>query len=423
MLVNEVLLEADKEYDLTVPIKYLEKGPDKGMFNKGRKGKIKHAVQQIQFFLNAKGYPVGKADGWYGKKTATGVRAFQKDKGLKPDGDVGKNTLLAMIQTDQPDLSDKPDSAEITSKEYPKDYIEQQYKKLKQEPDSAKQLFAAKPDMTDALKATLQGIQKAMNADEGDDVKIFNLPMLVNMTNIDMVLKNTEQKIIKNKTRPIWIKQLIKGLKDAAVHARISPKYIDKVTPIVQQLNKINKQKRNMADVMKSANDNWSQKNFNVNFEKFHIRLKDEIDLIDNMLTNLTSQTDVRKLPKNNLKAITTVAKRSVDAKKIANLVDTKTAIEPSILLKLKKYYEDVDKMRLEIDRARKAAGLRVSNDIIKPLKPSYSPSDDGTRPEPFMTPSTSYKPRKPDVPPSLANPSGRKLNQDPIPSVQQYMK
>ena len=79
--------------------------------------------------------------------------------------------------------------------------------------------------------------------------------------------------------------------------------------------------------------------------------------------------------------------------------------------------------MRLEIDRARKVAGLRVSNYIIKPTKPSYSPSDDGTRPEPFMTPSTSYKPRKPNVPPSPANPRGKRLNQDPIPSVQQYMK
>ena len=262
-----------------------------------------------------------------------------------------------------------------------------------------------------------------MSGDQGDDVKIFNLPMLVNMTNIDMVLKNTEQKIIKKQTRPTWIKQLIKGLKDAATHARISPKYIDKVTPIVQKLNKIDKQKRSMADVMKGANDAWSQKNFNVNFSKFHMRLKDEINLIDNMLTNLTSQTDIRKLPKNNQKAITTVAKRSVDAKKIADLIDTKTAIEPSILTKMKKYYNDVDKMRLEIDRARQAAGLRVSNAIVTAPKPSYSQSDDGTRAEPFTSPSASYKPRKPNVPPSPANPRGKKLNQDPIPSVQQYMQ
>ena len=261
MLVNEVLLEADKEYDLTVPTKYLEKGPDKGMFKKGRKGKIKHAVQQIQFFLSAKGYKyrvknksgkvitgLPKPDGWYGAKTASAVRAFKKDKGLKPDGDVGKNTLLAMIQTDTPDLTDKPDSAELTSKEYPKDYVEQQYKKLKKDPDSAKQLFATKPDMTDALKATLQGILKAARADKGDDVKIFNLPMIVNMTNIDMVLKNTDEKIIKPGFRPIWIDQLIKGLKDAAVHARISPEYIKKVIPVVQKLNKIDKDKKVVKD-------------------------------------------------------------------------------------------------------------------------------------------------------------------------------
>ena len=261
MLVNEVLLEENKEYDLTVPRKYLEKGPDKGMFKKGRKGKIKRAVKQIQAFLSAKGYKyriknksgkvitgLPKPDGWYGAKTASAVRAFQKDKGLKPDGDVGKNTLLAMIRTDEPDLTDKPDSAERTSKEYPIDYIEQQYKKLKKDPDSAEQLFAIKPDMTNALKATLQGIRKAAQTDRGDDVKIFNLPMIVNMTNIDMILKNTQQKIIQPGIRPIWIQQLIKGLKDAAVHARISPKYIKKVIPIVQKLNKIDKDKKVVKD-------------------------------------------------------------------------------------------------------------------------------------------------------------------------------
>ena len=252
MLVNEIvlediLLEDKEEYDLFIAGKYLEKGPDKGLFNKGRKGTIKRVVKQIQKFLNAKGYSVGKVDGWYGKKTANAVRKFQKDNNLKPDGDVGRNTLTAMIQKDEPALADNPPSANLTDKGYPKDYIEKQYKKLKKEPDSAEKLFAVKPDMTDAMKATLQGIRKAMNADQGDDVKIFNLPMLVNMTNIDMVLKNTEEKIIKNATRPIWIEQLIKGLKDAAVHARISPEYIKKVIPIVQKLNKINKDKSNVT--------------------------------------------------------------------------------------------------------------------------------------------------------------------------------
>ena len=119
---------------------------------------------------------------------------------------------------------------------------------MKKDPDSAKQLFATKPDMTDALKATLQGILKAARADKGDDVKIFNLPMIVNMTNIDMVLKNTDEKIIKPGFRPIWIDQLIKGLKDAAVHARISPEYIKKVIPVVQKLNKIDKDKKVVKD-------------------------------------------------------------------------------------------------------------------------------------------------------------------------------
>ena len=184
MLVNEImfediLLEDKEEYDLFIAGKYLEKGPDKGLFNKGRKGTIKRVVKQIQKFLNAKGYSVGKVDGWYGKKTANAVRKFQKDNNLKPDGDVGRNTLTAMIQKDEPALADKPASAKLKDKEYPKDYIEQQYKKLKKEPDSAEKLFAVKPDMTDAMKATLQGIQKAMNADQGDDVKISSFGTFV----------------------------------------------------------------------------------------------------------------------------------------------------------------------------------------------------------------------------------------------------
>ena len=54
-------------------------------------------IKIIQQALNKLGFDAGKADGWFGKKTATAVRAFQKSKGLKVDGDPGPNTLKAMI--------------------------------------------------------------------------------------------------------------------------------------------------------------------------------------------------------------------------------------------------------------------------------------------------------------------------------------
>lgn len=54
-------------------------------------------VKTIQQALNQLGFKAGKADGWFGKKTANAVRAFQKSKGLKVDGDPGPNTLKAML--------------------------------------------------------------------------------------------------------------------------------------------------------------------------------------------------------------------------------------------------------------------------------------------------------------------------------------
>lgn len=427
MLVNDILLEADKEYDLTVPGKYLEKGPDKGLFNKGRKGTIKRVVKQIQKFLNANGYSVGKADGWYGKKTATAVRKFQKDNDLTADGDVGRNTLLAMIRTDQPDLADRPPSAEKPSAVYDKDYVEKQYSKLKKDPGAGKKLFAEKPDMNDALKATLKGIRKAMDADQGEDVKIFNLPMIVNMKNIDMVLKNTEKKIIDKDYRPTWIGDLIKGLKQASNHARVSPKYQDKIATAVGKLEKIQKDKKpqSMGNVMTNANDNWAKKNFNINFSKFHMRFKDDVNMIDHMLTNLSGQTDVRSLPRDIRRDIMTIANKSVEARKISKLVTGKTAISPEILDKMKDYYNNINKMSSKIDQAREAAGLRVFNKMSKKPTASYSASDDGTKPVQAPSPTMGYKPKKPPVPPlGFQNPiKGKKLSRDPIPSVQKYMK
>ena len=68
------------------------------MWKKVKQGSVNSAeVKTIQQALNQLGFKAGKADGWFGKKTANAVRAFQKSKGLTVDGDPGPITLKAML--------------------------------------------------------------------------------------------------------------------------------------------------------------------------------------------------------------------------------------------------------------------------------------------------------------------------------------
>ena len=53
-------------------------------------------VRQIQKKLTELGYSPGKVDGIYGTQTKNAVIAFQKDKGLSPDGIAGRQTLKAL---------------------------------------------------------------------------------------------------------------------------------------------------------------------------------------------------------------------------------------------------------------------------------------------------------------------------------------
>ncbi len=53
-------------------------------------------VTVLQHALNVLGYTVGKADGIYGGKTVTALKAFQKAAGLKADGIAGTKTLQAL---------------------------------------------------------------------------------------------------------------------------------------------------------------------------------------------------------------------------------------------------------------------------------------------------------------------------------------
>ncbi len=55
------------------------------------------AVRQIQQALTAAGYYKGPVDGKEGPQTKQAIRQFQKDKGLKADGVVGRETTEAIV--------------------------------------------------------------------------------------------------------------------------------------------------------------------------------------------------------------------------------------------------------------------------------------------------------------------------------------
>lgn len=88
-LINTIekykLYEWDKEA-LGIP-----NTPSRPTLKKGSKG---DAVKALQIFLNLNGYQCGSADGIYGSKTETAVRAFQKahPECGTPDGIVGVKT-------------------------------------------------------------------------------------------------------------------------------------------------------------------------------------------------------------------------------------------------------------------------------------------------------------------------------------------
>lgn len=57
-----------------------------------KKGSKGEAVKDLQNMLEKAGFDVGKADGVYGYKTASALKAFQKKVGISQDGVAGKNT-------------------------------------------------------------------------------------------------------------------------------------------------------------------------------------------------------------------------------------------------------------------------------------------------------------------------------------------
>ncbi len=61
------------------------------------------SVEQIQGYLTIEGFDVGGIDGKMGPKTRRAIREFQKSKGLKADGIVGKNTISALLSEPKED--------------------------------------------------------------------------------------------------------------------------------------------------------------------------------------------------------------------------------------------------------------------------------------------------------------------------------
>ena len=65
-------------------------------------------VKYLQMNLNGTGFNCGSADGTYGSKTTSAVKAFQKAYGLSADGIAGKNTLSkieSVVKTIQTNLN------------------------------------------------------------------------------------------------------------------------------------------------------------------------------------------------------------------------------------------------------------------------------------------------------------------------------
>lgn len=59
-------------------------------------GSISGDVKTVQQILTGQGYNVGPIDGNFGPQTQQAVIAFQKSKGLLPDGIVGPQTWAAL---------------------------------------------------------------------------------------------------------------------------------------------------------------------------------------------------------------------------------------------------------------------------------------------------------------------------------------
>lgn len=84
---------------LLVFISFVSLASASGSFQEGDQGQ---EVATMQRQLDALGYNAGSVDGDFGSQTTAAVKAFQRDRGLDPDGVVGNATYRALMGRDIP---------------------------------------------------------------------------------------------------------------------------------------------------------------------------------------------------------------------------------------------------------------------------------------------------------------------------------
>ncbi|NPV92736.1 MAG: L,D-transpeptidase family protein [Firmicutes bacterium] len=92
---NEDVIEVYNQVPLGTPVRIT------GTVFTGRiltDGLVGTDVREVQNRLNVLGYYQGDIDGVFGPQTIEAVRAFQRDQGLSPDGQVGPRTYNALQQ-------------------------------------------------------------------------------------------------------------------------------------------------------------------------------------------------------------------------------------------------------------------------------------------------------------------------------------
>jgi hypothetical protein len=260
MLANEILFE-EKKMSLKDVGEWFQSYDHGGMFKRGKKGLIKPQVIAVQQFLSDNGFKykvknkagkivtgLPKPDGWYGAKTASSVKAFQKKEGLTPDGDVGRNTLKAMINFGSDGLVSTPASAELQGDNADlkgPDYIEELYKQWAANPDDRDEIFSSKPNWSKDLKRAVKLLLQKMQNDPMSEVDALGINGVITQKNIDLWVKNAERRLQNpDNVRPREKQSLLNGFMEAIKHARISPAKIATVNNLLtkaglKQLGKI----------------------------------------------------------------------------------------------------------------------------------------------------------------------------------------
>ena len=260
MLANEILFE-EKKMSLKDVGEWFQNYDHGGMFKRGRKGLIKPQVIAVQQFLSDNGFKykvknkagkivtgLPKPDGWYGAKTASAVKAFQKKEGLKPDGDVGRNTLNSMINFGSDELDATPPSAELSGGDNDK------FQKTEYEPvdygnvtaymanafakwykgEDPRSAFQIRPDMPKSLKNILQSTLDSQQMDTKKKRAVGKQIIYADHKTVDGYLKHVKR---YGDNPPGWVKTIAAALKDAVDYSRLDP---NKTAEVRDALNNMN---------------------------------------------------------------------------------------------------------------------------------------------------------------------------------------